>query len=540
MFCDRFRTRTETPEKPPHGVADRSQDGVDAPVAVRCGDQVDLDLALVSAARSPPVVRAGRADRAGHLATFDRRANALLEGLDDLACRVNRRTDRELEVDVDEAFVRLRHELAADRIAEEEACRQNDRRGGDDESWNRDDTPDEARVPALQATEHPRRARAQAQALSVSRLADHPRGQAGHHRERHHQRAGQRETDDGRHLSEEDGREAAKKDDRGKDGNRRQGASDDGRAHFSRALDRCGGAGPAFLALPVDVFEDHDGVVDQHAQAQRQAAEGHDVQGVAGEIHEPEGRDDAEGNGDGDQQGRTDALQKEKEHEHRQQPAPERPGLNVRDRRLDEGSRLRQHDEAQAALIVAVDTCDLVAQRAHHGDRIGTRLLGRAQGDAGVAVHPVLAADALYRVLQIAEVADEDRAAITLGDDDIRHLVGLAPLTDGADQDFAARVAHVACRNVAIVPPERLHDRIRADPEGGHATRVQLDAQLAHLTATHVHRGHARDTLEPPYQDLFGQVAQPSRVTRSAEPQGRNRCARQVELVDEGGLGILG
>ena len=51
------------------------------------------------------------------------------------------------------------------------------------------------------------------------------------------------------------------------------------------------------LLVAVDVFQNHDGVVHQHADPQSQTAQGHDIQGEAAEIDQGEGGDDGDGNG---------------------------------------------------------------------------------------------------------------------------------------------------------------------------------------------------------------------------------------------------
>jgi hypothetical protein len=92
----------------------------------------------------------------------------------------------------------------------------------------------------------------------------------------HHRRQRQRDEardDDGagerqREFEEQPPRLAGREGDRRVDGGERQRHGDDGEADLARALDRGGDRPHALFDVAVDVFEHHDGVVDDETDRQ--------------------------------------------------------------------------------------------------------------------------------------------------------------------------------------------------------------------------------------------------------------------------------
>ena len=71
----------------------------------------------------------------------------------------------------------------------------------------------------------------------------------------------------------------------------------------------------ALFEMPVDVFDRHGRFVDEDADGERKAAQGHDVEGFA---KRPERRDRAEHrqrNRGGDDQGRAEAAEEQQDHQ---------------------------------------------------------------------------------------------------------------------------------------------------------------------------------------------------------------------------------
>ena len=71
----------------------------------------------------------------------------------------------------------------------------------------------------------------------------------------------------------------------------------------------------AFFEIAIDVLNFYGGVIDQDADGQRQAPEGHDVDGLAQCPEHDQGDQDREGNGHGNDDGAAPAAQKNQDHE---------------------------------------------------------------------------------------------------------------------------------------------------------------------------------------------------------------------------------
>ena len=105
----------------------------------------------------------------------------------------------------------------------------------------------------------------------------------------------------------------------------------------------------ALLEVAVDVLDDDDGVIDEHADAQGQAAEGQEVQGVAGGVEGDEGGDDGQGDGQADDEGRPPVAEEEEDEQDGQQAALPGVGDGVRRHLLDHVALVHGHVEDRIA-----------------------------------------------------------------------------------------------------------------------------------------------------------------------------------------------
>ena len=108
-----------------------------------------------------------------------------------------------------------------------------------------------------------------------------------------------------------------------------QGAGDYGGHHFAAALNGRFFGFHAGFAQPEDILQDHDRIIHQHAHAQGQPAQGHQVQGEPVEIHERESGHHRYGYGGGDDGCAGDIAQEQKQHKYRQSAAIEHRGAHV-------------------------------------------------------------------------------------------------------------------------------------------------------------------------------------------------------------------
>ena len=97
--------------------------------------------------------------------------------------------------------------------------------------------------------------------------------------------------------------------------------------------------------MTFDIVEYHDGLVDQDPHRQRQPAQRHGVDRVAGEIETDQGREDRNGDRDDDHQGRTE-IAEEDQHDQSGEHGSQHTGNPQRVDTLPDLHRL-VHDHVQ-------------------------------------------------------------------------------------------------------------------------------------------------------------------------------------------------
>ena len=97
-----------------------------------------------------------------------------------------------------------------------------------------------------------------------------------------------------------------------------------------------------------DGLQHDDAVVHQHADAQGQSTQGHQVQADPAQIERREGADDAAGDGGGDDGGAAQIPQEQEEHRHGQQAAQLGGADQVVDGLLDEAGLIVQQGPTDA------------------------------------------------------------------------------------------------------------------------------------------------------------------------------------------------
>ena len=175
---------------------------------------------------------------------------------------------------------------------------------------------------------------------------------AGHHGQRHDQRGQQAEGDSQRHIGEQFAHHAGGEDHRQKYADGGQGRGDDGTRNLPGTLNRSPRGRYAAPAQTVDVLDDNDRVIHQHADAQRQARQTEDIEGDAGEIHHHDGKQHAQRHRDGDDQRWAQVLQEQCQHQNGQHGAFHQVGQHALDDHADVVALVHDGGQVQAVLAV--------------------------------------------------------------------------------------------------------------------------------------------------------------------------------------------
>jgi hypothetical protein len=182
--------------------------------------------------------------------------------------------------------------------------------------------------------------------------------------------AGQEGGDDGHgEVAKELPGDALDEGDGEEDGDGGEGGGDDGAADLAGAAQGALVWVVALLSAAEDGFEDDDAVVDEHAGAQGEAAERHDVEVDAQEAHGGEGADDAQGDGEADDEGAAGAAEEEVEEEDGQEAAQEGALGDLVDGAADEGGLVAEDGDLDVGWERGGERVGLVAWRGASGRR---------------------------------------------------------------------------------------------------------------------------------------------------------------------------
>jgi hypothetical protein len=368
-------------------------------------------------------------------------------------------------------------------------------------------------------------ARARARALAQHARRDHGHEEHGH--EQAGQQAGRERDPQPREghaqlglLGHEDQRQEDH--DRGERGQRH------GHGDVARAQHR-GVARAVSLAVQArDVLHHAHGVVDQHADAQRDARHRQDVERAAGEVLEGDGQQGRDGDRERHAQGHAHAPQEDEQHQDGQEPAHDGGLLQLRQGRLDHVALQEEDHEADAAREhgIVLELLDRAAQVAADVDHVGLAVLG---GHAEVGVAAVDDGDLVLDLLDARHAADVLHAQ-AVADGDLGDLLGAPEAHVAAQQDLASAVVDLAQRQHEVVAREPPDDLDQREAGRGQLVLVDQDAHRVGLHAPHLDLAHALHRLEARDDVLLHQVVAPLDLAAQEDAEDGDR-----ELV--GGLG---
>ncbi len=254
------------------------------------------------------------------------------------------------------------------------------------------------------------------------------------------------------------------------------------------------------------VLEDDDGVVDEHAEAEGQGAEGQHVERDLEGVDEVEGDDDGEGDRGQDEQGRREPPEDDEDHDEdddRDQPGEEGEIVEVFadllalviDALEDEVGRELPLDRLELALDVGGDL-----------ERVRTALLGHGQADRRLAVDAVDLADVGVGHFDLGHVLDQDRVLAGVGDDRLPELLETVDAVGELEQELLVATPHPP-RGIGPEPgPNGRVDRVGVEAEGLDPVLVERDPDLRLRTAGDLDARDAPDRAQADLELLLDQL----------------------------------
>ena len=352
----------------------------------------------------------------------------------------------------------------------------------------------------------------------------HGGGKHRHEDEREDQRGGKRDDDGPGEVAKNLAGDTLDESHGGEDGDGGHGGGEDGCAHLFGASDGGGSGAVAERLSSGDGLEHDDGVVDDHAGAEREAAERHDVEADAEHLHAGEGNQRGDGNRESDGDGGEAGAEEEEDNDDGPEGAHDRrigdlldggaykDGLVADDAEFDAGRCLVLQRGRAVGVAAAVGRFLLdagqVAKEAlmdgvGDGDEVGVAIFEDRDLDRSGAVEtgddldgPELAGDG-------GDVADADGRG-ACAEREVGKLGGRGDLVDGADEVVDAFVAELAAGYVDGLAAERCLDLADLHAGGAEPVAVEGDADEFVAAAAGADGGDAGHALELRLDELLG------------------------------------
>ena len=351
---------------------------------------------------------------------------------------------------------------------------------------------------------------------------------AGQHGE--HDRFGERHEKIARHAAEE--KHGHEDDADGEGGNKGRGgdlrcAVEDGLLDFL-----------AGLKVAVDVLDFHRCVVDQDADRQRQATQGHDVDGFVKDVEHDERTENGERNGDRDDNRGAEAAEKDQDHDGGEAGGDERLPDHAIDGAADKDRLIGQGVDLELGRKLALDVGE---HSLHAGDDVER---GRGAGfhdaheDGALAVHADNVGLRGKAIAYMGDVADVDDGPVDRLDGKVVELIDHGRRGVGLHGVLEPVNLHGSGRSNEVLRIDGIHHIDGGKPFGLESVEVKVDLDLALLAAVGKGRLRSFNGGQLSSNVVRSQIVQPLLIhALPGKAQLQNRNAGGVVLDDEGRRG---
>ena len=366
-----------------------------------------------------------------------------------------------------------------------------------------------------------------------------PAGEDRDERQRKAQRGKDGDGDRERLVAEELSGDSLHEDDGQEHGDGGQGRGDHRTRDLHRSGDRRIPRGLAPVAPAVDRLQHHDGVVEQHADPEREPAERHDVQGKPHLLHHEEGGDHRDGNGHRDHRRRPPVAEKQRDHQDGEQaPLPGVPH-DLRDRAFDELRLIEEDGQRHPGGNRVLHRFELRPDAFGHPHRVRVSLLEDPHLDALGAALPqdhflILEPGADFR-----HVAEPHEPPAGVLHDHRTDAVQRVQLVQRPDQVAGLVLVHAAAGEVHVVLGQRRPDLRDGDVVGGQPPFVHIHLDLADQSALDPDRGDPVHRVEILLEVLFGPLPDAGEREFPGDADPEDGVRSRVEAQQPGPLGIF-
>src|SRR5712692_8353540 len=300
----------------------------------------------------------------------------------------------------------------------------------------------------------------------------------------HHGRGGEgnkkRNTDgDAQHdgeFAEEAADDAAHQQNRDEDGDERSAHGEDGEADFAGAFHGGFKGLHAVFDVAGNVFDDHDGVVNDEARGDGEGHEREIVQAIVSKIHDAKRVDEGERNGHARNDGGPDVPEKSKHDENDERDGNHKRDFHVVDGSANRGGAVDDDAQVQRGRDRSAQQREEGGDAIHGFDHIGAGLPENGKNDGRFAAGEAQIAGIFDGIDNFSHIAQAHGSALMARDNQRLIFVRLEELIGVGNGPSLLGVRERSLRKVRVGRPQRAANLFEADSVAVELIGVHFDA----------------------------------------------------------------
>ena len=268
--------------------------------------------------------------------------------------------------------------------------------------------------------------------------------------------------------------------------------------------------------------------------ASTKAKQGQRVHREAEGVHQREGADQRDRNGDERDQRRPYRAKEDEDDEHDEGHRLDDRGVDRLDRAIDEDRGVVGNREPHAVGQVGLDLRQRGANAVRDVERIGRRLLDDADRHRGRAAEESRVALLAGAELHPRDVLEAHGEAFDVLDDDLGELLRRGQAGLRQDRELAVVALDPAGRDFDVLRAQRRLDLLHGDVVGGKPGPIEPHPHGVAALAEDAHLGDAGDVLDAVGDEAVGEVGElERRLTRPGQGQVEDRLRVGLDLGDD-------
>ncbi len=316
---------------------------------------------------------------------------------------------------------------------------------------------------------------------------------------------------------------------------RRDRRGEDRHGHLARRFQDRLPAPLTGIEVALDIFQLHDGIIDQPSDPQGQSAQGKDVQGLSGEIQKNKRHHDRQRNRHRNNHGAGEIAEEDEDHGSRQ----DRPVQGLLHEVVDGLANVDGLVEGDAELHPRRDADHFRqggSEGVNHFHCVGDWLFIDAQVNGPIPVGSNDIGLDVRRIHDSAKVSHPHRISLLIDlDDDVVDRLDRSELVVGEDVVIEVAGLDIARRQNQVGGFDGAHDVKDGQPAGIQERGVEIDVDLTNLAAFDRRRRHVRELFDLRGDGIEGEVVEGALIQIApGDRDKRDRNIGDVKLDDEG------